>query len=102
MLLGPYVGKERTSSPRSLRPILFFYREDKKESRLKKRLNDSENQHDQQQQNNKRIRLTTPSPSESPTRVGFFQNLDQLREHVACTWKGVLMLKKSEYPLRFC
>uniref|UniRef100_A0A183CCZ1 SPOC domain-containing protein n=1 Tax=Globodera pallida TaxID=36090 RepID=A0A183CCZ1_GLOPA len=47
----------------------------------------------------KRARQRTPSPSQSPTRVGCFESYFQLRGTVPCTWKGVLMLKKSEYPL---
>uniref|UniRef100_A0A914HBW2 RNA-binding protein n=1 Tax=Globodera rostochiensis TaxID=31243 RepID=A0A914HBW2_GLORO len=47
----------------------------------------------------KRARQRTPSPSQSPTRVGCFESYIQLRGTVPCTWKGVLMLKKSEYPL---
>ncbi|KAL3100404.1 hypothetical protein niasHS_001707 [Heterodera schachtii] len=47
----------------------------------------------------KRARLRTPSPSQSPTRVGSFDSFLQLCDTVPCTWKGVLMLKKTEYPL---
>jgi hypothetical protein len=50
---------------------------------------------------NKRARPNSPSPSESPTRAGYFESIAQLQENVACTWKGILMLKKAEYPLRF-
>ena len=51
--------------------------------------------------NNKRARVSTPSPSSSPTRAGHFENIEQLKEAVACTWKGVIQLKKLVYPLRF-
>lgn len=79
--------------------INLILREDKKDSRSRKRLNDSNNSGNNED-SNKRVRPSTPSPSSSPSRAGHFENIEQLKEAVACTWKGLIQLKKVEYPLR--
>nr|CAD2167167.1 unnamed protein product [Meloidogyne enterolobii]CAD2205589.1 unnamed protein product [Meloidogyne enterolobii] len=77
-----------------------YAREDKKDSRSRKRLCDINNgSNNDLDSNNKRARVSTPSPSSSPTRAGHFENIEQLKEAVACTWKGVIQLKKLVYPL---
>lgn len=40
------------------------------------------------------------SPSMSPTEAGYIYLVDELREKYPSTWKGLLMLKKAEYPLK--
>lgn len=77
-----------------------YARDDKRDSRPRKRQNDTTNSNSNNDlDSNKRARVATPSPSSSPTRAGHFENVEQLKEAVACTWKGVIQLKKAEYPL---
>lgn len=77
-----------------------YARDDKRDSRPRKRQNDTTNSNSNNDlDSNKRTRVATPSPSSSPTRAGHFENVEQLKEAVACTWKGVIQLKKAEYPL---
>ncbi|KAH7725541.1 Protein GRLD-1 a [Aphelenchoides avenae] len=53
--------------------------------------------------NGKRRGPKTPSasPTGSPSREGYIETYDELKEQVASTWKGLLSLKKADYPLRF-
>lgn len=46
-------------------------------------------------------RTPSLSPSTSPTRAGYINSLADLREHLACTWKGHMVLKKTEYLMSF-
>ncbi|KAI1715838.1 RNA recognition motif domain-containing protein [Ditylenchus destructor] len=41
------------------------------------------------------------SPQRSPTEAGYIRTVDELKEQVACTWKGHMLLKKTQFPLSF-
>ncbi|KAI1718686.1 RNA recognition motif domain-containing protein [Ditylenchus destructor] len=49
--------------------------------------------------NRKRSKRHYPSSQESTTTTRDINTVDELKEQIACTWKGLVLLKKIEFPL---
>uniref|UniRef100_A0A914CST5 Uncharacterized protein n=1 Tax=Acrobeloides nanus TaxID=290746 RepID=A0A914CST5_9BILA len=79
--------------------VIVDFAKDEKNDKKRKRGHSSSS--DSDYSDRKRRRSSSPSLSASPSRSGYIETLDELKDEVASTWKGLVILKKAEYPLRF-
>uniref|UniRef100_A0A915E5E5 Uncharacterized protein n=1 Tax=Ditylenchus dipsaci TaxID=166011 RepID=A0A915E5E5_9BILA len=74
-----------------------FAKDERKPEKSRKRgRSDSDDDYDSKRRG---PRTPSVSPGRSPSEAGYIQTVDELKDQIASTWKGLVLLKKAEYPL---
>ncbi|KAI1706265.1 RNA recognition motif domain-containing protein [Ditylenchus destructor] len=75
-----------------------FAKDDKKDKSRKRGRSSSDDEYGDGKRG-RGPRTPSVSPQRSPTEAGYINTVEELKDQVASTWKGLVLLKKTEYPL---